>query len=265
MHAVPTSGAYVGREFVLYWLFFFFFQAEDGIRDLTVTGVQTCALPISLDDLELRLVRLGTVEGRPLEGRPGLRDEGRDRQRQAAERLPRRIEHAQALEHPLGEQRDRLHVRERLCRLADHEVGLEVRDPVGADEVARGQDLLVGDRLADGPAQTLRARLRGYGQGAVAAAGERGDKAVREAVGPDGRDRELEPVVLDDLQQLADPRVVRDARADEPHTLLAARGHAGHGLAEGVDAPVPHRTVDLTLQTEPAATATPPTDFQQRQ
>src|SRR5207248_5391624 len=26
--------------------FFFFFQAEDGIRDRTVTGVQTCALPI---------------------------------------------------------------------------------------------------------------------------------------------------------------------------------------------------------------------------
>src|SRR5438874_8015196 len=28
--------------------FFFFFQAEDGIRDLYVTGVQTCALPISV-------------------------------------------------------------------------------------------------------------------------------------------------------------------------------------------------------------------------
>src|SRR2546422_4998754 len=28
-------------------LFFFFFQAEDGIRDVAVTGVQTCALPIS--------------------------------------------------------------------------------------------------------------------------------------------------------------------------------------------------------------------------
>src|SRR2546430_17311575 len=27
-------------------MWFFFFQAEDGIRDLTVTGVQTCALPI---------------------------------------------------------------------------------------------------------------------------------------------------------------------------------------------------------------------------
>src|SRR5207245_8518314 len=35
----------------LFWVgfcsvFFFFFQAEDGIRDATVTGVQTCALPI---------------------------------------------------------------------------------------------------------------------------------------------------------------------------------------------------------------------------
>src|SRR6185312_11132875 len=30
-----------------YGLCFFFFQAEDGIRDLIVTGVQTCALPIS--------------------------------------------------------------------------------------------------------------------------------------------------------------------------------------------------------------------------
>src|SRR2546430_6053374 len=30
---------------------YFFFQAEDGIRDLTVTGVQTCALPISAGPL----------------------------------------------------------------------------------------------------------------------------------------------------------------------------------------------------------------------
>src|SRR2546430_3475897 len=42
---------------VFFYYFFFFFQAEDGIRDLTVTGVQTCALPIldgiagSLDEL----------------------------------------------------------------------------------------------------------------------------------------------------------------------------------------------------------------------
>src|SRR5204863_9804316 len=31
------------------WSYVFFFQAEDGIRDLYVTGVQTCALPISVD------------------------------------------------------------------------------------------------------------------------------------------------------------------------------------------------------------------------
>src|SRR5262249_60122180 len=30
------------------FLLFFFFQAEDGIRDWSVTGVQTCALPISV-------------------------------------------------------------------------------------------------------------------------------------------------------------------------------------------------------------------------
>src|SRR2546421_6862711 len=33
---------------MLHIFFFFFFQAEDGIRDLIVTGVQTCALPISV-------------------------------------------------------------------------------------------------------------------------------------------------------------------------------------------------------------------------
>src|SRR5690606_39870900 len=34
--------------------FFFFFQAEDGIRDFHVTGVQTCALPISRAEQEAR-------------------------------------------------------------------------------------------------------------------------------------------------------------------------------------------------------------------
>src|SRR5207247_7398285 len=35
----------------------FFFQAEDGIRDPLVTGVQTCALPISLESVRRELVR----------------------------------------------------------------------------------------------------------------------------------------------------------------------------------------------------------------
>src|SRR5699024_11315093 len=34
------------RKLVYYCFLFFFFQAEDGIRDRNVTGVQTCALPI---------------------------------------------------------------------------------------------------------------------------------------------------------------------------------------------------------------------------
>src|SRR5690606_11721210 len=37
-----------------YFFVFFFFQAEDGIRDFHVTGVQTCALPISRFDVSDR-------------------------------------------------------------------------------------------------------------------------------------------------------------------------------------------------------------------
>ena len=37
--------------FLFCLFFFFFFQAEDGIRDWSVTGVQTCALPIYLSVL----------------------------------------------------------------------------------------------------------------------------------------------------------------------------------------------------------------------
>src|SRR3989449_6367953 len=43
--------------------FFFFFQAEDGIRDVAVTGVQTCALPICGWD----------IEGEPYTTAPGSR------------------------------------------------------------------------------------------------------------------------------------------------------------------------------------------------
>src|SRR5256885_9168417 len=54
-------------------LFFFFFQAEDGIRDYKVTGVQTCALPIWV---HLRRGRLGDGADRRQVG-PQL-DERRD-------------------------------------------------------------------------------------------------------------------------------------------------------------------------------------------
>src|SRR5256885_11501587 len=35
------------KDAAMRWVIVFFFQAEDGIRDYKVTGVQTCALPIS--------------------------------------------------------------------------------------------------------------------------------------------------------------------------------------------------------------------------
>src|SRR5438034_710550 len=50
-------------ELIIFILLFFFFQAEDGIRDHCVTGVQTCALPIfnlrqRLEELILREIAL---------------------------------------------------------------------------------------------------------------------------------------------------------------------------------------------------------------
>src|SRR5437879_7215223 len=51
MSVLPTvcSFFFISRSFIacFFVVFFFFFQAEDGIRDTSVTGVQTCALPIS--------------------------------------------------------------------------------------------------------------------------------------------------------------------------------------------------------------------------
>src|SRR5437762_9863642 len=48
--------------FMFLYMFFFFFQAEDGIRDTSVTGVQTCALPISLVRSYLKAHDLTSVD-----------------------------------------------------------------------------------------------------------------------------------------------------------------------------------------------------------
>src|SRR5256884_7568683 len=54
--------------------FFFFFQAEDGIRDVAVTGVQTCALPISAaSDVPLNFVMMSpTLRTALSAGPPGV-------------------------------------------------------------------------------------------------------------------------------------------------------------------------------------------------
>src|SRR2546429_6481359 len=61
------GGARLGRHDYLHH--FFFFQAEDGIRDVAVTGVQTCALPISASSrfATSTLRRKSTTESRASE------------------------------------------------------------------------------------------------------------------------------------------------------------------------------------------------------
>src|SRR5690606_39798426 len=55
----------------IYIMYYFFFQAEDGIRDFHVTGVQTCALPICSGE-----------QGRQLHGVPATASRCRARARQ---------------------------------------------------------------------------------------------------------------------------------------------------------------------------------------
>src|SRR6266511_5964249 len=49
---------------MILFYFFFFFQAEDGIRDFHVTGVQTCALPILPSPSKRMLRPSGDQSGR---------------------------------------------------------------------------------------------------------------------------------------------------------------------------------------------------------
>src|SRR6266496_4306986 len=76
---------------VCYFLYFFFFQAEDGIRDLYVTGVQTCALPIARRAPGTRRPRrgrdaVGAVAHLARRVRRARRDPGRRRGRRGGQR-----------------------------------------------------------------------------------------------------------------------------------------------------------------------------------
>src|SRR5437879_11576712 len=69
-----------------FFCFFFFFQAEDGIRDTSVTGVQTCALPISrkvqrMSGLDPRTLRVAWMTATTSRFRWGLRLDDRSEER----------------------------------------------------------------------------------------------------------------------------------------------------------------------------------------
>src|SRR5207248_4568183 len=86
--------------------FFFFFQAEDGIRDRTVTGVQTCALPIYAADIGVMRPR------RDISDMPIFRENRRD-------------------DGDVGQVRA---VGERVVRSEERRVGKECRSGWSADE-----------------------------------------------------------------------------------------------------------------------------------
>src|SRR2546426_9266589 len=68
MHAIFLHDQLMSEYEIRYSIFyFFFFQAEDGIRDYKVTGVQTCALPIGWPWRCLRGFGLGEVGGERVE------------------------------------------------------------------------------------------------------------------------------------------------------------------------------------------------------
>src|SRR6266487_5901053 len=98
-------------------LVFFFFQAEDGIRDGRVTGVQTCALPIFT-----AVVSGGTTgEEGAFAGTQHLDPRG--------ERLDRRQHRLEGARVPVGVVRDQLELWAAFLRLAP---ALARADPIGA-------------------------------------------------------------------------------------------------------------------------------------
>src|SRR2546427_5140916 len=132
-------------------MFCFFFQAEDGIRDLTVTGVQTCALPISGDLGELAH-RMRTTLFEVVEGQTVIyRTAGWP----PAGRTPYRIRTAADATHRVTVARDETPLRQTLWTLA---VILATGIPCAIGLAIAGGYFLAGRVLApvDAMAETAR-------------------------------------------------------------------------------------------------------------
>src|SRR5258708_19022625 len=87
--------------------FFFFFQAEDGIRDDLVTGVQTCALPICfLTGIVLQLSIYAIAAKEILELNPArlVFHYLQDNSRQETTRSPKQLDEARSEERRVGKE-----------------------------------------------------------------------------------------------------------------------------------------------------------------
>src|SRR5437762_6359063 len=220
---------------VVYVVFFFFFQAEDGIRDTSVTGVQTCALPISFTAREIARffeqdVDRGAVS--PRAGRPPAPAVPAGGRRRAAARLG------------AGGGRDR-----------------DGRRGARADRAARG----VGRR----DSRRRRAR-RGHGVGAArfslprrrrvpashrdslrplrapAAAAARRPVRCARAGAQDARGRRAHPDIPQEGRQMSEQKVLSNEKPDAaPAPSQGAKALASRPLPEDALIVVPMRNMVL--------------------
>src|SRR6266705_1662212 len=130
---------------MIYFCVFFFFQAEDGIRDRTVTGVQTCALPISRPGRAVRTAVPAAVPGR---GSPGdaVTSEARERLPRASALRDRgclrsRDRHEDVLRLGPGELLDHEVMRSHRIHEVPGRLGLRRRRSVAAILEARGPEI----------------------------------------------------------------------------------------------------------------------------
>src|SRR5256885_1879339 len=170
-------------SYVYTTLYFFFFQAEDGIRDYKVTGVQTCALPISFhrpaherlvaDERRVESLRRQQAHHQAHGGAGIAQVEGRARRCEAAcsdsahqhLRLPRPLDvHPEFLQRPrrgeailAGE--EATDVRVALGERTEHERA--VRDRLVARHRERALDAAAGADAITGAAGLAHSTARG--------------------------------------------------------------------------------------------------------
>ena len=177
----------------------------------------------SLRYAELALERLDAVEGRPLEGRPGLRHE----------RADRNVDLLAAVLAPLREdafdERDELvEVGRRLGRQADHRVDLDEVPAAPERDVGGGDHVGVGERLVDDAAQAVGARLRREREAGLAHLGDRVGQADREGLGPQRRQGDRHAPVgelrREALHERLDLRIVGRREGEEPDLAPARLG-----------------------------------------